>query len=401
MPRPLVASVLSGLSLALVPVSLSFAGGEHCRMQSPEGLIAHEWGAFTSFSGSDGKLLRFSTNVVEGVPSFVFSRSKQDDQPRQLKTTFSTLQRMETPAIYFYAPEPMALNVRVDFPQGLLTEFYPPVSNIGPAPGKELDTAPTNGMLEWRNLRVLGHNARVSLPKIEATSHYAAAREAREAHAVQFSHNGEMHTERFLFYRGLGDFEPPIRAEALGNDRFRFTTTQKSQWPCVFLVSAKDGQVRWSVQDNVTGSHEFRLISATRNKDMGVERLISELREAGLFEPEARAMVNTWRDQWFAEHGTRFLAIMPADVVDSTLPLRIEPKPIETKRVFVARLEILTPELERQIESVMSTGDAGHEATWTRLREHFGWMGRFLPPAVDRVEALTPNIARIERPRAK
>jgi len=407
MPRSLSASVLVGLSLALVPVCFSHAGGEHCRMQSPEGLIAHEWGTFTSFSGSDGTLLRFSTNVAEGLPSFVFSRSKQDehatpdDHARHLKTAFSTRQRMETPVIYFYAPEPMAVNVRVDFPHGLITEFYPPVSSMGPALGKELDTGPTNGMLEWRNLRVLGHNARVSLPKIEAPSRYAIAREADEAHAVQFSHKGETHTEKFLFYRGLGDFELPIRAEALGNDRFRFSTTEKSQWPSVFLVSAKNGQVRWSVQENVTGSHEFRPIAGASDKDKGLERLISELREAGLFEPEARAMVNTWKDQWFAGHGTRFLAIMPADVVDTTLPLQIEPTPIETKRVFVARLEILTPELERQIESVVSTGDAEHEATWKRLREHFGWMGRFLPPAVDRVAALTPNVARIERPRAK
>jgi hypothetical protein len=272
---------------------------------------------------------------------------------------------------------------------------------MGPALGKELDTGPKNGMLEWRNVRVLGHNAKVDLPKIEAPSHYASARDAREAHAVQFSHKGEMHTEKFLFYRGLGDFELPIRAEALGNDRFRFSTTQKSQWPSVFLVSAKDGQVRWSVQENVTGSHEFRLIGGTSDKDKGIERLIMELREAGLFEIEARAMVNTWRDQWFAEHGTRFLAIMPVGVVDSTLPLQIEPKPIETKRVFVARLEVLTPELERQIESVVTSGDAAQEATWKRLRQHFGWMGRFLQPAVDRVSTITSNVAVNERLRAK
>lgn len=387
--------------------NLAHAGGELCRMQSPEGLIAHEWGTFTSFSGSDGKLMYFSTSISENLPAFVSTRSKQtkdakpEDVVRDVKTGYSTLQRMETPVIYFYAPKPMSVDVRVDFPSGLITEFYPPVSSFSPPLGKELDTGPKNGSLEWRNVRILGHDAKVDLPKIETASHYAAARDASEARAIQFSHHGEMHTERFLFYRGLGDFELPIRAEALGNDHFRFSTTPKASWPCVFLVSAQGGQVRWVVKDQLSGSHEFVLTNGTSDKDKGVERLVAELRKAGLFEIEARAMVNTWKDLWFAENGTRFLAIMPSPDVDSTLPLKIEPKPVETNRVFVARLEILTPELERQIENVVSTGDAAPNEIWKRLRTNFAWMGRFLSPAVDRVKDSTQNLAVRERLTAK
>ncbi len=39
---------------------------------------------------------------------------------------------METPVLYFYTPREMTVNVRVDFPQGLLTEYYPPVQSFGP-----------------------------------------------------------------------------------------------------------------------------------------------------------------------------------------------------------------------------------------------------------------------------
>lgn len=405
--RRSISACMAGGLLASLAVPFALAGGELCRMQSPEGLIAHEWGTFTSFSGSDGKLMHFSTQISENLPAFVYTRSKQtkDAKPqdivRDVKSGYYTLQRMETPVIYFYAPKPMSLNVRVDFPGGLITEFYPPASAFAPPLGKELDTGPKNGSLEWRNVRVLGHDAKVALPEINVASHYAAARQASEAHAIEFTHNGEAHTERFLFYRGLGDFELPARAEALGSDRFRFSTTRKAQWPSVFLVSAQGGQVRWAVKDQLSGSHEFVLSSGTGGKEKGVERLIAELRQAGLFEIEARAMVNTWKELWFAENGTRFLAIMPGADVDSTLPLTIEPKPVETKRVFVARFEILTPELERQIESVVQTGDAAPDETWKRLRATFGWMGRFLSPAVDRVKASTQNAAVKERLTAK
>jgi hypothetical protein len=35
--------------------------------------------------------------------------------------------------------------------------------------------------------------------------------------------------------------------------------------------------------------------------------MVRALVDQGLYEKEARAMVNTWQDQWFAEEGTRVL----------------------------------------------------------------------------------------------
>ena len=34
--------------------------------------------------------------------------------------------------MYFYADRQREVDVRVEFPQGLLTEFYPPVQAMGP-----------------------------------------------------------------------------------------------------------------------------------------------------------------------------------------------------------------------------------------------------------------------------
>ena len=49
--------------------------------------------------------------------------------------------------------------------------------------------------------------------------------------------------------------------------------------------------------------------------------------EQGLYEKEARAMVNTWQDQWFAEEGTRVLYLLPRAWTDRTLPLQVSPRP--------------------------------------------------------------------------
>jgi hypothetical protein len=45
----------------------------------------------------------------------------------------TSLQRMETPVIYFYAQEKQSVDVSVDFPQGMITEWYPQTAQIGPA----------------------------------------------------------------------------------------------------------------------------------------------------------------------------------------------------------------------------------------------------------------------------
>src|SRR2546429_5550108 len=49
------------------------------------------------------------------------------------KNVLVTLQRMETPVIYFYTDQPQTVDVSVDFPKGTITEWYPQASQIGPA----------------------------------------------------------------------------------------------------------------------------------------------------------------------------------------------------------------------------------------------------------------------------
>src|SRR5262249_40723637 len=44
-----------------------------------------------------------------------------------------TLQRMETPVIYFYSDEKQTVDVSVDFPKGLITEWFPQATQIGPS----------------------------------------------------------------------------------------------------------------------------------------------------------------------------------------------------------------------------------------------------------------------------
>ena len=104
--------------------------------------------------------------------------------------------------------------------------------------------------------------------------------------------------------------------------------------------------------------------------------LQTALIDEGLYPREAAAMIETWRDSWF-EEGTRLFYLIPRVSVDAILPLDIEPRPAEVVRVFVGRLEIITPEMQTEVEHALRQNDL------RTLRKH----GRFLEPIAKRLEA--------------
>jgi len=80
-------------------------------------------------------------------------------------------------------------------------------------------------------------------------------------------------------------------------------------------------------------------------------------------------MIETWRGSWF-EEGSRLLYLVPASFVNRVLPLSIQPAPAQTVRVFVGRLELVTPATERAVQTAFAAHDT------TTLEKY----GRFLEP---------------------
>jgi hypothetical protein len=109
-----------------------------------------------------------------------------------------------------------------------------------------------------------------------------------------------------------------------------------------------------------------------------LESLLADLErvlvDQGLYPDEAHAMVETWRDSWF-EEGSRVIYIVPRSFVDRILPLRIDPAPSQIVRVFVGRLEIVTPATIRAVKTAIASHDE------TMLNKY----GRFLEPILQSV----------------
>ncbi|HXM33691.1 MAG TPA: HEAT repeat domain-containing protein, partial [Pyrinomonadaceae bacterium] len=105
---------------------------------------------------------------------------------------------------------------------------------------------------------------------------------------------------------------------------------------------------------------------------------------SGLYTKEAEAMIKTWRGSWF-EEGLRVFYILPRPTTDTVLPVTIEPRPAELVRVLVGRAEVVTPEMEKQVQRQVSLlGDPSlrvREAALHTIRRY----GRFSEPILKRV----------------
>lgn len=105
-------------------------------------------------------------------------------------------------------------------------------------------------------------------------------------------------------------------------------------------------------------------------------------------------MVRTWRDTWFNEQGTRVLYVLPRSWVDRALPLTIIPAPWKTERVFVARVEVLSPAVERALLSLLNEARPDKADAAARQKTVELGLGRFLGAGMERAMQLRRQQAR-------
>lgn len=332
------------------PVAQQGSTAEKPTSNSDSRLIVHEWGTFTSIAGKDGVAVEWRPlDDVSDLPSFVYDtnslpsgRGLRHGRQRSLKLEMEALLRMETPVIYFYADRETTVSVRVDFRQGKITEWYPHARLVYVSGRYDGGTPST---IDWGRITVRP-GAKESFPVEAEPSHYYPARETDAAPLRVCGSNGEQQ-EKFLFYRGAGSFPLPLAAK-LEAEKVLVKNTSREKLGPFILFENRAGKIGYQVVSSSDG--EVSLNRPARYQTVAsLERDLEAILVAqGLYEKEARAMIKTWRDSWF-EEGLRVFYIVPRKVTDSILPITIEPAPTELTRVLVGRVEIITPEMDREI----------------------------------------------------
>jgi hypothetical protein len=337
--------------------------------------------------GADGEEIWWTPPASVDLPDFVYRSAMSGNfssKPVFHPKDQTAVARMETPVLYFYSQRERVADVRVLFRGGILTEWYPQGTKVeSQATPYAMASATTRQFLiEWNSVRILPRATReMTLERLirgkeSGANHYYIARDT-DANFLRVSspqaRNGAEY-ERDLFYRGLGYFKSPL---AIGVDadeqRLSLNAREAEQIETAFLISIRQGMMRYqkipSAVSNAAVAIEpnaqpFGALGDVRK--LAMRDMARALVDAGLYEKEARAMVRTWEDQWFAEEGTRVLYLLPRAWADRTLPLRVSPQPDQIVRVMVGRTELITPSVEREIEKQILTYRTGNAAEKSR-----------------------------------
>ncbi len=363
--------------------------------QPPPNVTVHEWGTFTSIAGADGRAIQWlPLGGPTDLPCFVETYQNRSVkvflQPNtgalldyeQARAGLKGTVRMETPVLYFYADRQTTAHVSVSFPQGLFTEFYPAaqVQQV-PSYANILNTQHAGAAtITWPSVSILPGTSPM-LPSERSGSHYYAA---RNTDAAPIRVNGQ--DEKFLFYRGVAGFAVPISTLLHPNGSILVKNLSPHALPGVIVLAKEGDSFSYRVHGEIAGGADAVVDRPSPGGTLSA--LMLELERAlvrqGLFPREAKAMVETWRDDWFND-GTRVFYFVPAPEIDAILPLQIYPAPASNVRVFVGRMEVITPRSEADVERALTQGDA-------RLLEAYG---RSLGPIGDRI------VARMTTPQAR
>jgi hypothetical protein len=364
---------MTRISLVLLLAALTASPAEIRRdVRDPDNLVAHEWGTFTSVAGDQGQQIEWLP--LEGqndLPCFV-------ERFRHFRGKFAMTAtvRMETPVIYFYAPRTTTVDVSVRFRSGLVTEWFPP-AEVTPATPVNDGTLKTAGFVStatWSGVSVTPEAAE-AFPNEGRSSHYYAARRT-DAAPLRVGDQ----SEKFLFYRGVARVALPVSAVVSPDGTATVRSDGSAPLGTIVRFDRRNGKLGYEIKDTKDLRATLATPALTGDQDTLASRLETVLTQEGLYPREARAMVDTWRDSWF-EEGTRLLYIVPRATVDAMLPLEIEPRPIETARVFVGRLELITPATTAEVKRALETKD----------RPALLKYGRFLLPIAQRIVADPAN----------
>lgn len=340
---------------------------------------AHEWGTFTSVVNKDGVQLQGLHHEEEALPNFVYDLSRVESTNTQPNfpgfprggggpptrgftplsmnlmpiPTFTEkiTQKMETPVIYFYSEKEVNVKIRVDFPEGVISQWFPNVSKVNPSEEAK------NGYGVW-DIKVL-ETKTASLPRTSGNSIWNPSRETA-ANIIKV----KSELEKLIFYRGLGDFKTALHVK---EDQGKITITNNSAQNIKGLIllnhNSKKNELLHIKELEAGSSKEIKSKSFSKfpsfetYKAEAKKIIVKDLVHSGLYKDESIAMVNTWEGGYFQTKGLRLLYVLPREWTEEILPIKITPAPKALVRTLVGRVEILSTEDDKKILNFIKTGN--------------------------------------------
>lgn len=345
---------MNGLRYLMLLISLAWLGAAHGQGT----YTATNWGVLTFHLTGEGVQVRPQADERTGQPDFVA-------QITRVARKGPVLQSLGV--LQFQATAPLAIEAALQTPQGLLTQWWPNASTVAPRLNNRAVASLKDGNLVWSNLE-LKPNEPLEYRSLPPESLLASLRPT-SGHG--FMINGQ--AEALIYYRALYDLPAGLVAQpgtTVGTIQVRNVSDRAV--PQVMVVAVRGERSWWHLIPSLAAGATMDLPTPTQVAPPAAmataasARWAEILRQAGLPEPSASALLKLHHEAWFTREGLRLLYLLPKGECEKLMPLKLTPEPTTLTRAMVAVVEAPAPwQLDEVRELVAQLGAASFQARQT------------------------------------
>ena len=347
---------------SLLSLLVGLLASSVCFADAPKKLTVHEWGVFRVHESEEMANADLRA-LWDNLPEFVYGHIRGRLVPQH----WGAVEIRDRPILFFHSPRPAHFTLKIDFPGGMPGVWWPATqvpaifANLKqPAVSKFLqwEVSVKQPSVEWfvQNVQQLksvekGHWFN-RLRVVKADDIYV--RFGPGAHYVQ--------REKFIYYDGLFPQAKWVQID-VAKENVTLTNRVKHAVFDVTVIDARgEGKVRVGRLSKLdTGATNAKVewieIEASRFASDASERLRQQLVTAGLFDDEAKSLVDLWRKEMFETPGLHAFYRLPREEYDRLLPMTLSQNAdiVRVGLIFHGHLETDLPEriaeLVKQLDS--------------------------------------------------
>jgi hypothetical protein len=362
-----------------------------------KGLEVHEWGVF---GVNDDREVANADMRAEwaALPKFVFGQTAGRDLPINQPQVYDVFK----PVVFLHSPQPLALEVRVDFPGGAPAVWWP--RTVYPA--QELDGCPGDGKrkeafryLEWHvqvkeppkgqksNAKPLavdkGHWIE-TLRAVKADDVFTKTNDVEHGGFIKEGKglpDSQYERERFIYYDGL---VPIGKRVAVTVEKDKVSVSSGVKHP-LFDVTVVDRRTPdhtrvarlAKLEAGVKATElDFAEVDPKEWPEAGLVTLTKQLTETGLFEDEARSLADVWKKDFFQADGLTLFFRLPQEEYEKLLPMKLKPRPEKLVRVGLVLHPHCEPDFADRVAALAKDLDDNEFDTRERAQKRLEDMGR-------------------------
>jgi hypothetical protein len=338
-----------------------------------KGLEVHEWGVF---GVNDDREVANADMRAEwaALPKFVFGQTSGRSLPINQPQNYI----VRKPVVFMHSPQPLALEIRVDFPGGAPAVWWP--RTVYPA--QELDRCSGDGKrkeafryLEWHvqvkeppkgqksNAQPLavdkGHWIQ-SLRAVKADDVFTKTNDGEYGGFIKEGKglpDSQYERERFIYYDGL---VPIGKRVAVTVEKDKVAVANRVKHP-LFDVTVVDRRspdhtrvarlAKLEAGAKVT-ELDFAEVGSKEWPEAGLSALTKQLTDAGLFEDEAKSLAEVWKKDFFQADGLTLFFRLPQEEYEKLLPMKLKPRPEKLVRVGLVLHPHCEPDFAARVAEV-------------------------------------------------